>query len=296
MPPEEGPDPVAAATQKVPTLEHQQSTTFLSAAHSTVVLLMEENENGNGNGGNASSPGLTKSSGGFHLRWTRIHKQVEVKPEVHGLLAAAKHTTATRSRSFRKQPPPDSNSSSNDASSRTVAPPRQSNSYSSGAFHVKTILHQVSGQAVPGQVLATMGPSGSGKTSLMNVLSGRAAYQEGTISVNGHPLSKSNLKRLMKKIAYVKQADIFFGHLTVRDQFTYTARLRLNESPEVIRQEVDRILRLLRLQKVGDSPIMMLSGGEKKRVNIGTSFRGRWPGERLSLTSTDDALFLTTSS
>jgi ABC-type multidrug transport system fused ATPase/permease subunit len=295
MPPEEDPDPVAAASKKVPTLEHQQSTTLMSAADSTVVLMGEEENDGNG--GNASSPGLTKSSGGFHLRWTRIHKQVEVKPEVHGLLAAAKHTSASRSLSFRRtQPPPDSNSSSNDASSRSVAPPRQSNSHSSGAFHVKTILHQVSGQAVPGQVLATMGPSGSGKTSLMNVLSGRAAYQEGTISVNGHPLSKSNLKRLMKKIAYVKQADIFFGHLTVRDQFTYTARLRLNESPEVIRQEVDRILRLLRLQKVGDSPIMMLSGGEKKRVNIGTSFRGRWPGERLSLTSTDDAPFLTKSS
>jgi ABC-type multidrug transport system fused ATPase/permease subunit len=272
MPPEEE-GPEHTANKKA--LEHQRSTTFLSTADSAIMVEDDgrfvgatiPDSNGNSDGNATAATGLTSVAGGFHLRWTRIEKQVEVKPEVHGLLAAAKQTTR-RSMGLRKQHRRGDNSTDASESTRSMAQSTNSNS----AFHVKTILHQVSGQAVPGQVLATMGPSGSGKTSLMNVLSGRAAYQEGTISVNGHPLSKSNLKRLMKKIAYVKQADIFFGHLTVRDQFTYTARLRLNESPEVIRQEVERLLRLLRLQKVGDSPIMMLSGGEKKRVNIGTSF------------------------
>ena len=80
------------------------------------------------------------------------------------------------------------------------------------------------------------------------------------------------MKRLMAKIAYVKQADIFFEHLTVRDQLGYTAMLRL---PQVLTkqkkmEEVDRIIRQLRLTKVADSEIRMLSGGEKKRLNIGT--------------------------
>lgn len=80
------------------------------------------------------------------------------------------------------------------------------------------------------------------------------------------------MKRLMAKIAYVKQADVFFQHLTVRDQLGYTAMLRL---PQVLTkqaklQEVDRIIRLLRLSKVADSEIRLLSGGEKKRLNIGT--------------------------
>ena len=80
------------------------------------------------------------------------------------------------------------------------------------------------------------------------------------------------MKRLMSKIAYVKQADIFFQHLTVRDQFTYTALLRLPSSMTTERKvaEVDRIISLLRLTKVENSPIKMLSGGEAKRVNIGT--------------------------
>lgn len=115
-------------------------------------------------------------------------------------------------------------------------------------------------------------PSGSGKTSLLNSLSGRIPYDSGIVSVNGRPLSGQGMKRLMAKIGYVKQADIFFSHLTVRDQLGYTAFLRLPQ--EWTRQskldEVERIISLLRLTKVADSKIRTLSGGEQKRVNIGT--------------------------
>jgi len=80
------------------------------------------------------------------------------------------------------------------------------------------------------------------------------------------------MKRLMAKIAYVKQADIFFEHLTVRDQLGYTAMLRLPQAWEKKKKmdEVERIIKLLRLTKVATSEIRTISGGEKKRVNIGT--------------------------
>ena len=159
---------------------------------------------------------------------------------------------------------------------------------------IKTILDEVSGSSKPGEVLAMMGPSGasdlpivpkffaassllicssgSGKTSLLNVLSGRSSYNSGVISINGKPLTPQSRKKLMSKIAYVKQSDIFFEFLTVRDQLTYTALLRLPStvSREKKVEEVDKLISLLRLNKVADSPIMLCSGGEKKRVNIGT--------------------------
>lgn len=143
----------------------------------------------------------------------------------------------------------------------------------------KVILNSVSGEARPGEILAVMGPSGSGKTSLMSVLSGRSAYQDGTITVNNTVLDKAGMKRFMSKVAFVKQQDVFFETLTVRDQLTYTAQLRLpdaidssskKERRRKIQNEVDRIIKMLRLTKVADNPIMMCSGGEKKRVNIGT--------------------------
>jgi ABC-type multidrug transport system ATPase subunit len=110
------------------------------------------------------------------------------------------------------------------------------------------------------------------KTSLLNAWSGRSSLDSGVISVNGKPLTSSTMKRFQSKVAYVTQADVFFTHLTVRDQFAYTAFLRLPDAlPKKQKlDEVECIIKLLRLTKVADSKIQMLSGGEKKRVNIGT--------------------------
>lgn len=159
-------------------------------------------------------------------------KTVEVRESTSGLLRSSIAVpTAASKESFRKQ----------------------------GAV-IKVILNEVSGCAEPGQVVALMGPSGSGKTSLLNTLSGRSVYDSGVISINGEPVNANSMKRLMSKVAYVKQADIFFGHLTVRDQLTYTALLRLPSDMKTSDKhaEVNRILNLLRITKVAESPINLV--------------------------------------
>ena len=112
----------------------------------------------------------------------------------------------------------------------------------------------------------------TGKTSILDVLSGRSAYDTGVITLDGEIVTDRVMKKMKKKVAYVKQSDLFFGHLTVRDQLTYTAFLRLPSSWPKIKKvgEVNRIIQQLRLNKCADTPIFMISGGEKKRVNIGS--------------------------
>jgi len=74
----------------------------------------------------------------------------------------------------------------------------------------------------------------------------------------------------MKRIiAYVLQEDIFFDHLTVRDQLTFTARLRLPESTDT-KGAVERVINQLNLHSCLDTTLMLVSGGEKKRTNIGS--------------------------
>jgi ABC-type transport system involved in cytochrome bd biosynthesis fused ATPase/permease subunit len=52
----------------------------------------------------------------------------------------------------------------------------------------------------------------------MNVLSGRTSYQDGVLSINGDPITQYSMKRLMTKIAYVKQVGLrFFGSLKGRE-------------------------------------------------------------------------------
>mmetsp|Transcript_41161 Transcript_41161/g.60945 ORF Transcript_41161/g.60945 Transcript_41161/m.60945 type:complete len:718 (-) Transcript_41161:45-2198(-) len=180
----------------------------------------------------------------FFLRWSRLTKTVEVKEANSGLLRGSIAAPSDKTKkAIRKV----------------------------GSI-TKTILTETSGCAEPGQVMALMGPSGSGKTSLLNILSGRSSYNSGVISINGDVVDGSKMKRLMSKVAYVKQQDIFFQHLTIRDQLTYTALLRMPSSMTKAQkmEEVENVLRNLRLTSVAESAIMMLSGGEKKRVNIGT--------------------------
>lgn len=110
---------------------------------------------------------------------------------------------------------------------------------------------------------------GCGKTTLLNTLAGRAlSGVTGDIWFNNQRYDKAMKRRL----AYVLQEDLFFDNLTVKQQLTYTALLRLpndlSKSDKLA--QVERVIDQLRIRKCANTPIKLVSGGEKKRVNIGT--------------------------
>lgn len=141
--------------------------------------------------------------------------------------------------------------------------------------HVKFLLNDVSGEAKAGRLLAIMGPSGSGKTTLLNVLAGQLNASprltlNGYLYINDKPLSTS-----AHKVAYVRQDDLFFSQLTVRETLSLASELQLSSSLtyEERRQYVDKILYRLGLvncaeSRVGDAKVRGISGGEKKRLSI----------------------------
>ncbi|XP_076116252.1 uncharacterized protein LOC143083788 isoform X1 [Mytilus galloprovincialis] len=135
----------------------------------------------------------------------------------------------------------------------------------------KQILHDVSGIAEPGKLLAIMGPSGAGKTSLLNSLAGRQTIASGEITLNNSPFTKDWKRR----ICYVLQQDVFFETLTLRETLQFVANMRLPDSltNEDKQKFLDGIINDLHLKKcldtlVGGGMIPGLSGGERKRVNI----------------------------
>lgn len=194
-----------------------------------------------------------------HLKWSNITKSVEIRDQAVGLLRSS--IGATKSKSNKSSP------SEQDSA-------QQSQSQQLKAGDTKIILNQIAGEALPGEIMALMGPSGSGKTSLLDVLSSRSAYNAGVLYLNGNSMTDNpgKMKSLKRKIAYIKQKDIFFEHLSVKDQLMYTAFLRLGDdyTKEEKKNEVNKVIQLLRLDKCADTPIMLVSGGERKRVNIGT--------------------------
>ncbi|KAF5442328.1 hypothetical protein F2P56_034998 [Juglans regia] len=140
---------------------------------------------------------------------------------------------------------------------------------------VRFLLQNVSGEAKPGRLLAIMGPSGSGKTTLLNVLSGQLTasprvHLSGLLEVNGKPSSNKAYK-----FAYVRQEDLFFSQLTVRETLSLAAELQLPEISSVEERDeyVNNLLFKLGLvncadSRVGDAKVRGISGGEKKRLSL----------------------------
>ncbi|XP_078080437.1 broad substrate specificity ATP-binding cassette transporter ABCG2-like [Mustelus asterias] len=121
---------------------------------------------------------------------------------------------------------------------------------------------------------AILGPTGSGKSSLLDILAARKDRRGlcGEVLIDGVP-QPSNFKCIS---GYVVQDDIIMGTLTVRENLLFSAALRLPNSIRFKEKEekVDQIIAQLGLTKVSDSKvgtelIRGVSGGERKRTNIG---------------------------
>ncbi|XP_036968904.1 broad substrate specificity ATP-binding cassette transporter ABCG2-like [Acanthopagrus latus] len=137
----------------------------------------------------------------------------------------------------------------------------------------KDILIDLNGIMKPG-LNAIMGATGSGKSSFLDVLAARKdpAGLTGEVLIDGAP-QPPNFKCLS---GYVVQDDVVMGTLTVRENFTFSAALRLpaSVSQKEKDQKVEKLIQELGLGRVADSKvgtqlIRGISGGERKRTNIG---------------------------
>ncbi|CAM9317982.1 unnamed protein product, partial [Laminaria digitata] len=131
------------------------------------------------------------------------------------------------------------------------------NSSGSTSTRRRNILRHVSGEALPGRLLAIMGPSGSGKSSLLNVLAGRvpAARRnrlQGTVDVDGVSLHDFDTQRY---VAYVRQEQSFYPFLTVKETLLITAGLRLDRGVSNLQKEtlVREIMEKLGLDQIADT-------------------------------------------
>ncbi len=126
-----------------------------------------------------------------------------------------------------------------------------------------------------GQITALMGPSGSGKTSLLTAIAGRANYGvvTGRTLINGIPC---DLNRYQLSIGFVPQEDVMPRDCTVSETLAFSANIRLDRfmSQSTRRKIVEDVQQLLGLgdignSLIGDENIRGVSGGQRKRVNLG---------------------------
>jgi ABC-type multidrug transport system ATPase subunit len=130
-----------------------------------------------------------------------------------------------------------------------------------------------------GELVCVMGASGSGKSTLLKVVAGQLQPTSGKVLLNGQSLYQ-NLDTLKRYVSYIPQEDAFDEQLTIGENLQFAAAIR---SPHLSRRDRMRRLeaKLLELglgerrdAVVGSAVKKTLSGGERKRLNIGLDMIG----------------------
>ena len=135
-------------------------------------------------------------------------------------------------------------------------------------------LHDVSLEVPAGQYAVLMGKTGSGKTTILEAICGLRPLAAGRIRLMDRDVTR--LKPGARGVGYVPQDAGLFSRLTVREHLAFALVIR-RWSREAIRQRVDALAQLLRIEHLLERRPHGLSGGEAQRVALGRAMAMR-PG------------------
>ncbi|TSB47084.1 sulfate/molybdate ABC transporter ATP-binding protein [Alkalicoccobacillus porphyridii] len=130
-------------------------------------------------------------------------------------------------------------------------------------------LEQIQLSIQKGELIALLGPSGSGKTSLLRIIAGLEAASEGSIVFNGKDMT--NVNAISRQVGFVFQHYALFSHMTVADNISYGLRVRPRSkrpSKQEIKNKVDELLNLVKLDGLQKRYPSQLSGGQRQRVAL----------------------------
>ena len=129
------------------------------------------------------------------------------------------------------------------------------------------ILHDVSIEVRPGEIVTLIGPNGAGKSTLMKTVFGLLTPRRGSIRLEGRDITGLAPSALVGRgLSYVPQVDNVFPSLTVEENLEMGAVVRRDD----FRGRLEEVLGLFpnlvpkRRLKVGG-----LSGGERQMVAMG---------------------------
>ncbi|MDR0322774.1 MAG: ABC transporter ATP-binding protein [Treponema sp.] len=127
------------------------------------------------------------------------------------------------------------------------------------------VLKDINLEIKKGEFFSLLGPSGCGKTTLLRIIAGFEAPDEGKLTLDGGDvLSLPPNKRATNTVF---QNYALFPHLTVFENVAFSPRLK-GVSASEIKNKVEEYLQLVRLEGHAGKKPNQLSGGQKQRVAI----------------------------
>lgn len=135
-------------------------------------------------------------------------------------------------------------------------------------YRSRRVVDSVSLSMQTGEVVGLLGPNGAGKTTTFYMITGLVKPGEGKVLLDDHEITRWPMyKRARAGIGYLPQEASIFRRLTVEENLRLVLEMRGVRRKDQ-RAIVDKLLGELGMDKLRKSRGGVLSGGERRRVEI----------------------------
>jgi lipopolysaccharide export system ATP-binding protein len=139
------------------------------------------------------------------------------------------------------------------------------------SYRGRKVVDNVSLEIQQGEVVGLLGPNGAGKTTTFYILVGLTRPDYGRVLLDGEDITDLPMYlRARSGISYLPQEPSVFRKLTVEENLTAVLET-LSITPEQRRDRVEELLAQMGLEGVRNSQAHVLSGGERRRLEIARS-------------------------
>jgi lipopolysaccharide export system ATP-binding protein len=139
------------------------------------------------------------------------------------------------------------------------------------AYRGRRVVDNVSLEIRQGEVVGLLGPNGAGKTTTFNILVGLVRPDYGRVQLDDEDITDLPMYlRARNGISYLPQEPSVFRKLTVEENLLAVLET-LSLAPEQRRERVEELLSQMGLDGVRYSQANVLSGGERRRLEIARS-------------------------
>ena len=135
------------------------------------------------------------------------------------------------------------------------------------SFGQVRVVHDVSLDIAPGEIVALLGASGCGKTTTLRMIAGLISPDDGSVSIAGQVVTGTPVEQ--RDVGLLFQNYALFPHMTVLGNVAFGLRTWRRRMPKAqARQAALNALRLVRLEGYEDRYPAVLSGGQQQRVAL----------------------------
>ena len=128
-------------------------------------------------------------------------------------------------------------------------------------------LRGISFEIARGEIFGLLGPNGAGKTTTVEILEGYRERDGGSVTVLGEDPSTAGLA-WRERIGVVLQSSSFYDSLTVAENLALFAGYYSQPRP------IGEVVELVGLEEKRDTLVRSLSGGQRRRLDLGLALVG----------------------